>query len=55
MNVRRLILEAFKDLEVKGKAVYMLEAFGINSGKSPNFGRIKAIALASGTSSFHTM
>jgi hypothetical protein len=28
--------------EWKGETVYMPEAFGIKSGKSPNFGRIKA-------------
>jgi len=28
---------------MKGETVYMPEAFGIKSGKSPNFGRIKAI------------
>ena len=28
--------------ECKGETVYMPEAFGIKSGKNPNFGRIKA-------------
>jgi hypothetical protein len=28
--------------EWKGETVYMPEAFGIKSGKSPNFGRIKS-------------
>jgi hypothetical protein len=31
----------YNDAGMKGETVYMPEAFGIKSGKSPNFGRIK--------------
>jgi hypothetical protein len=31
--------------EWKGETVYMPEAFGIKSGKSPNFGRIKKVSM----------